>query len=92
MLLDAMGIDIYSFYFITPFNSSYREGNVGFLDDERRMNVALTRPRRGLIIVGDEHTLTVTKTIWAKWLAWAKQNSFYRDWIQGHDRVVSTFL
>lgn len=33
------------------------EGDLGFVDDARRLNVAWTRPRLGLIIVGDDSTL-----------------------------------
>ena len=32
-------------------------GSYGFVGDERRLNVAMTRAQRGLIIVGDERTL-----------------------------------
>tara|TARA_B100000676_G_scaffold26680_1_gene24449 strand:- start:4749 stop:5216 length:468 start_codon:yes stop_codon:yes gene_type:complete len=46
---------------------SNSEGNVGFLADSRRLNVALTRAKRGLIVIGDPDTLRHDDD-WAAWM------------------------
>jgi superfamily I DNA and/or RNA helicase len=46
---------------------SNKDGNVGFLSDARRLNVALTRAKRGLIVVGDPNTLRCDGN-WEAWL------------------------
>jgi superfamily I DNA and/or RNA helicase len=53
---------------------SNERGSVGFLSDYRRLNVALTRARRGLIVVGDPRTLVRDPT-WAAWLKWVQRKS-----------------
>ena len=47
---------------------SNNENEIGFLADRRRMNVALTRARRKLIVIGDSATLGV--------------DEFYRDFFE----------
>lgn len=39
-------------------------GNLGFLNDERRINVALTRAKYSLLIVGHGQTLATGSTLW----------------------------
>ena len=48
------------------------QGELGFLTDQRRLNVALTRAKRGLIIVGNPQTLKRDET-WKSWLEWIEE-------------------
>jgi KaiC/GvpD/RAD55 family RecA-like ATPase len=49
-------------------------GQVGFLKDERRLNVMHTRARRGLVVVGNPYTLDADKH-WREWLRWVEENN-----------------
>ena len=46
---------------------SNSEGNVGFLSDRRRLNVALTRSKRGLVVIGNPDTLRHDDD-WRSWI------------------------
>ncbi|CAK9005681.1 unnamed protein product [Durusdinium trenchii] len=59
-----------------------RVGNVGFLADWRRLNVMLTRARRGMVVVGNSHTLKADEH-WEKWL------QFYEKVASGRARSPS---
>ena len=52
---------------IVSATRSNESGAVGFLADYRRLNVALTRARTGLIVVGDNGTLAHDE-VWSSWL------------------------
>ena len=51
---------------------SGRGGALGFVADERRINVLLTRARRGLVVVGDPKTLVGSRH-WADWLEFVER-------------------
>ena len=53
---------------------SNSKGYIGFVADERRLNVAITRARRGLIVIGNGRTLT-TDPNWRAWLLWLTQRT-----------------
>ena len=42
------------------------EGDIGFVEDAKRLNVAWTRPKLALIIVGDRRTLTTKNALWSR--------------------------
>ena len=52
---------------------SNRQGNIGFLTDWRRMNVALTRAKSGLLVVGDTDTLKDGDKHWHAFVQWCEQ-------------------
>lgn len=57
---------------------SNTEQQLGFLEDLRRLNVAITRPRRHLFVVGDSATLSA-HPFYARWLEFTQTVQGYRS-------------
>ncbi|CAM9312735.1 unnamed protein product, partial [Sphacelaria rigidula] len=49
-------------------------GGVGFSGDNRRVNVLLTRARRGFISIGNAETLSSGSPLWSRWLDHVRNN------------------
>ncbi|RKF65407.1 DNA polymerase alpha-associated DNA helicase A [Golovinomyces cichoracearum] len=56
-------------------SNSKRE--LGFLSDKRRLNVAMTRPRRSLTVIGDSETLRNDK-FFGRWIDFLEEHSSLR--------------
>lgn len=54
-------------------------GAIGFVADARRLNVAVTRPRRGLVVVGSPSTLERGSKDWAAYVGWARAKGVLMD-------------
>lgn len=68
---------------------SNKTGNVGFLSDWRRMNVALTRAKRGLVVFGDMNTL-VHDYHWEAFCKWCENIECVFD-VESADATTGSF-
>ncbi|WP_175633475.1 AAA domain-containing protein [Pedobacter ghigonis] len=57
---------------------SNAEGTIGFLSDTRRMNVAMTRARKKLVVIGDSATLSKSK-FYADFIAYTEKLGGYHS-------------
>ncbi|MFC0514441.1 AAA domain-containing protein [Mucilaginibacter angelicae] len=57
---------------------SNTEGEIGFLNDIRRMNVAMTRARKKLVMIGDSSTLA-SSAFYADMISYAEQLNGYQS-------------
>ena len=61
---------------IISFVRGNEEGNIGFLNEERRFNVAITRAKRKLILVGNKDTLKRRNKLFREYIDYLKKNQF----------------
>lgn len=57
---------------------SNTDQNIGFLSDIRRMNVAMTRAKKKLVVIGDSATLS-SHPFYADFIEYSQQNNFYHS-------------
>ncbi|KAI1872634.1 hypothetical protein JX265_005514 [Neoarthrinium moseri] len=57
---------------------SNSDGEVGFLGEKRRLNVAMTRPKRSLTIIGDSDTVKKGSEFLKNWIEWLEENADLR--------------
>ncbi|MEW5303651.1 MAG: hypothetical protein WDW36_006322 [Sanguina aurantia] len=56
---------------------SNTSGGIGFMTDVRRLNVAITRARFGLVIIGDADTLSRNSPVWKAYIEWLLSHSCF---------------
>ncbi|KAL2123219.1 hypothetical protein VTJ04DRAFT_3674 [Mycothermus thermophilus] len=54
------------------------DGEVGFLGEKRRLNVAMTRPRRSLTVIGDSETVKKGSAFLKAWMEFLEENADLR--------------
>ncbi|KAK4226151.1 P-loop containing nucleoside triphosphate hydrolase protein [Podospora fimiseda] len=57
---------------------SNSDGEVGFLGEKRRLNVAMTRPKRSLTVIGDSETVKKGSKFLKRWMDFLEDNADLR--------------
>ena len=57
---------------------SNEKGEVGFLGEKRRLNVAMTRPKRHLCVIGDSETVRKGSSFLKRWMEHLEENADLR--------------
>ncbi|EFQ26319.1 uncharacterized protein GLRG_01463 [Colletotrichum graminicola M1.001] len=57
---------------------SNSHGEVGFLGEQRRLNVAMTRPKRSLTVIGDSETVKRGSNFLKRWMDFLEENADLR--------------
>ncbi|KAK3984142.1 P-loop containing nucleoside triphosphate hydrolase protein [Cladorrhinum sp. PSN332] len=57
---------------------SNSDGEVGFLGEKRRLNVAMTRPKRSLTVIGDSETVKRGSKFLKRWMDFLEDNADLR--------------
>ncbi|KAK1322136.1 hypothetical protein QJS10_CPA03g02526 [Acorus calamus] len=70
---------------------SNNHGSVGFLKDPRRTNVALTRARHCLWILGNEATLSRSRSVWGKLVEDARDRGCFYN-VDEDERLSNTII
>ena len=68
---------------LMSFVRSNDRGEIGFLQDLRRLNVAITRAKRKLICIGDSATLS-SHPVYERFLTYIKTNGVARSWYEAN--------
>lgn len=63
-------------------------GRIGFVSDKRRLNVAITRPRRGLLVLGSPSTLDAGSADWRSYFQWAREQGLVVEGPDGLNRLL----
>ncbi|PSK35912.1 DNA polymerase alpha-associated DNA helicase A [Elsinoe australis] len=63
---------------IVSLTRSNAEGEVGFLSEKRRLNVAMTRPKRHLCVIGDSETVSRGGKFLKAWMSFLEENADLR--------------